>query len=164
MPNRKSAKKKVASRSGPAPDDEIKLPPDGDWRTTDEDEINRRRLRAREEVMKVSNLRKDTPLFSTFRVDSPSGFTYTVEIQDVANRVFTCTRVLARKFVAVNKPSNGSCCAGITRTGFDPVSIRSTRRSCRSFLTSVLHFLGRAGFASPATPVAARARLAMMMA
>lgn len=91
VPNRKSAKKKVASRNDPAPEEEIKLPPDGDWRTTDEDEINRRRLRAREEVMKVTNLRKDTPLFSTFRVDSPSGFTYTVEIQDVANRVFTCT-------------------------------------------------------------------------
>ena len=33
----------------------VRLPPADDWRTTDQDEINRRRLRAREESPRVVN-------------------------------------------------------------------------------------------------------------
>ncbi len=33
----------------------VQLPPADDWRTTDQDEINRRRLRAREEAPDVVN-------------------------------------------------------------------------------------------------------------
>ncbi|WP_395745623.1 DEAD/DEAH box helicase [Prosthecobacter sp.] len=66
------------------------MPPEGDWRTTDEDEINRRRLRAREEAMKVSNLLPERPLFSDFRVTSTSGLPYVVQIHDVRARCFSC--------------------------------------------------------------------------
>ena len=58
----------------------IKLPPTGDWRTTDEDEINRRRLRARDEQPRIRNLDPNT-IFSNFEVRSRSGMTYYVEIR-----------------------------------------------------------------------------------
>jgi hypothetical protein len=70
--------------------DEIKLPPAHDWRTSDEDEINRRRLRARTEGLSVTNADARHPVFSNFRVRSPSGMTYSVEIRDVASRQFSC--------------------------------------------------------------------------
>ena len=84
VPNKKKAKKPGAA-------DEIKLPADGDWRTTDEDEINRRRLRAREEAMQVTNLAPEYPVLSDFRVASASGQPYTVQIHDVAQRLFACS-------------------------------------------------------------------------
>jgi hypothetical protein len=61
-----------------------------DWRTTDQDEINRRRLRARTEPLAVSNTDARHPVFSNFRVKSASGMTYSVEIRDVAGRQFSC--------------------------------------------------------------------------
>jgi hypothetical protein len=70
--------------------DEIKLPPAHDWRTSDEDEINRRRLRARTEGLSVTNADARHPVFSNFRVRSPSGMTYSVEVRDVASRQFSC--------------------------------------------------------------------------
>ena len=75
-----------ASKSEP----DIKVPPMHDWRTTDEDEINRRRLRAQTESPRVANLDARHPIFSTFRVKSTSGMDYTVEIRDVASRSFSC--------------------------------------------------------------------------
>jgi hypothetical protein len=85
VPNKKVAKKK--SKSGV---DDISIPGQGDWRTTDEDEINRRRLRAREDVMQVTNLVPEYPVFSDFRVTSESGQAYTVQIHDVMRRLFDC--------------------------------------------------------------------------
>jgi hypothetical protein len=41
----------------------IKLPPAHDWRTTDADEINKRRQRAREESFIITNLTPAHPLF-----------------------------------------------------------------------------------------------------
>jgi len=69
---------------------EIKVPPIHDWRTTDQDEINKRRLRARTEVLHVTNTDAVHPIFSNFRVKSPSGMTYAVEIRDLAQCQFTC--------------------------------------------------------------------------
>jgi len=68
----------------------ISLPPAHDWRTTDEDEINRRRLRAREGSFVIRNADGRFPVFSSFAVGSGSGLTYAVEIRDVAGRQFAC--------------------------------------------------------------------------
>lgn len=70
--------------------DEIEIPPSHDWRTTDEDEINRRRIRARTEGLRVVNEDARHPVFSNFRVKSASGMTYAIEIRDVAGRQFAC--------------------------------------------------------------------------
>jgi hypothetical protein len=70
--------------------DEIKTPPAHDWRTTDDDEVNRRRVRAREESFTISNREPRHPIFSSFTVRSGSGMAYTVEIRDVAGRRFYC--------------------------------------------------------------------------
>lgn len=80
--NRKPSKK--------ARPDDISIPAEGDWRTTDEDETNRRRLRAREEAMKVTNLSPERPLFSDFRVTSTSSRPYVVQIHDMHQRRFSC--------------------------------------------------------------------------
>lgn len=69
------------------------LPPPDDWRTTDQDEINRRRLRAQEESPRVENRDPRFVIFSNFVVHSPSGVDYGVEIRDLRGRVFGCTCV-----------------------------------------------------------------------
>jgi len=73
------------SRSGPP------LPPLTDWRTTDADEVARRKLRAREERHRITNLDPAHPVFSNFEVRSPSGMIYCAEIRDVASSQFSCT-------------------------------------------------------------------------
>lgn len=60
------------------------------WHTTDADEIERRRLRARTEDFQVSNPDARHPIFSNFHVGSRSGLTYSVEIRDVRSRQFAC--------------------------------------------------------------------------
>jgi hypothetical protein len=69
---------------------DIRLPAATDWRTSDQDEINRRILRAREEKFAIRNLTPRHPVFSDFEVQSQSGMTYTVEIHSVAEREFHC--------------------------------------------------------------------------
>jgi hypothetical protein len=69
---------------------EPEVPSAHDWRTTDEQEIARRRLRARTEGFAISNRDPAHPIFSNFRVKSGSGMTYSVEIRDVAERQFAC--------------------------------------------------------------------------
>jgi hypothetical protein len=66
------------------------LPPPTDWRTTDADELAKRRLRAREERHRITNLDPAHPVFSNFEVRSPSGMTYRAEIRDVASRQYSC--------------------------------------------------------------------------
>jgi hypothetical protein len=61
-----------------------------DWRTTDEDEINRRRMRARTEPFGITNSDATHPIFSNFQVKSGSGLTYSVEVRDVHRRQFDC--------------------------------------------------------------------------
>src|SRR5208337_3849779 len=60
------------------------------WRTTDQEEINRRRERAQKEQFQLSNADPRHPIFSNFRVASGSGLTYSVEIRDLAGRQFAC--------------------------------------------------------------------------
>jgi len=69
---------------------EIQVPSAHDWRTTDLDEINKRRLRARQEAFGICNLDPPHPVFSNFRVQSKSGLTYSVEIRDLRQRQFAC--------------------------------------------------------------------------
>ena len=69
---------------------DIKVPPAHDWRTTDQDEINKRRLRARTEALHIANSNTAHPILSNFRVRSGSGMTYSVEIRDIAGRLFAC--------------------------------------------------------------------------
>jgi superfamily II DNA or RNA helicase len=83
---RRKKSQSPATKSGP----EITLPPAHDWRTTDEDEINRRRQRSREESFVIRNGDTRFPVFSNFYVGSGSGMTYAVEIRDVAGRQFAC--------------------------------------------------------------------------
>ena len=83
MPDKKSPKKKKPNS--------IPVPPAGDWRTTDQDEIHRRTQRAIDEKHSVTNLHPEHPVFSNFAVKSPSGMTYQVEIRDLKERSFSCT-------------------------------------------------------------------------
>src|SRR5437016_7839961 len=69
---------------------ETELPSPHDWRTTDEDEINRRRVRAQTEDFQIANTDPRHPIFSNFRVQSGSGLAYSVEIRDVRQRQFAC--------------------------------------------------------------------------
>src|SRR6266478_2320326 len=66
------------------------VPPVHDWRTTDEEEIGRRRERAQSEAFAITNLDPSHPVFSQFRVQSPTGRIYSVEIRDVRERQFAC--------------------------------------------------------------------------
>ncbi|HVT26936.1 MAG TPA: DEAD/DEAH box helicase, partial [Lacipirellulaceae bacterium] len=70
---------------------EFQLPHATDWRTTDQDEINRRILRAREEQPRVRNLTPQHRIFSNFEVQSRSGLAYEVEVRNLAPRQFGCT-------------------------------------------------------------------------
>lgn len=67
--------------------------PVSNWRTTDQDEINRRRLRAAKETMRFRNLTPEYPVFSNFSVESASGQTYHVELRNLKPLVGSCTCV-----------------------------------------------------------------------
>ncbi len=70
------------------------LPPVSNWRTTDQDEINRRRLRAAREAMRFTNLTPEFPVFSNFGVTSlASGQTYQVELRNLKPLACSCTCV-----------------------------------------------------------------------
>jgi superfamily II DNA or RNA helicase len=71
----------------------IKLPAPHDWRTTDSDEVNKRRQRARDESFAISNVTPGHPIFSNFRVESASGRTYSVEIRDLRPPQAACSCV-----------------------------------------------------------------------
>src|SRR6266704_929220 len=69
---------------------QMEVPSLHNWRTTDDDEINRRRARAQTEEFSISNTDPRHPIFSNFRVQSASGLTYSVEIRDISERQFAC--------------------------------------------------------------------------
>src|SRR5437660_1926355 len=71
-------------------DTKIKLPPVHDWRTTDADEINKRRQRAREESFVITNSDARHSIFSNFHVKSASGLTYSVEIRGLSGQQCAC--------------------------------------------------------------------------
>lgn len=77
---------KTAPKTAP----KVKLPPAHDWRTTDADEINKRRQRARDESFAITNTDARHPLFSNFRVKSASGLTYAVEIRGLREQQSAC--------------------------------------------------------------------------
>src|SRR2546428_5598858 len=77
----------------PLPQPEIEVPAAHDWRTTDTDEINKRRIRARVEPLRVSEMGDDHPIFANFRVSSASGMAYSVEIRSLRERLCFCTCV-----------------------------------------------------------------------
>lgn len=68
----------------------FEVPAQHNWRTTDLDEINRRRARAQTEEFRISNCNPSHAVFSNFRVASLSGLTYLVEIRDIQARHFAC--------------------------------------------------------------------------
>lgn len=75
----------------------IQLPPTHNWRTSDADEVNRRRQRAREESFVISNTTPEHPIFSNFRVKSASG--QTIEhrmLETLAMKQSVATSVLDR--------------------------------------------------------------------
>jgi hypothetical protein len=76
----------TASRRRPKKSPADQLPPATDWRTTDEQEILKRSLRAKEEKPRVENLSPAHPVFSDFPVHSRSGPSYRVEIRELAAR------------------------------------------------------------------------------
>lgn len=63
------------------------------WNTTDEQEIEKRRERAREESFSISSLDNTDRILSSFRVESASGAVYTVELFDLKNPQFGCSCV-----------------------------------------------------------------------
>src|ERR1043166_5019487 len=69
---------------------EIQAPSNHDWRTSDQDEIIRRRVRAQTEDFRISNTDARHPIFSNFRVQSGSGLSYSVEIRGLEQRQFAC--------------------------------------------------------------------------
>lgn len=81
---------RTVAKSKKASAPQAAVPSPHDWRTTDEDEINRRRQRARDEFFKISNPTPQHPIFSTFKVHSESGMGYSVEIRDIKTRQFAC--------------------------------------------------------------------------
>ncbi len=85
-----------AASKAPSPTALVTLPPVDDWRTTDQDEINRRRLRAREEAPQIVNREPRFPVYSGFDVHSPSGVKYSAEIRDLRRRQFSCECVDSR--------------------------------------------------------------------
>jgi hypothetical protein len=66
------------------------LPPALNWRTTDAEEVAKRRERAAQESFRITNATPAHPIFSNFRVLSGSGLTYSVEIRDLRTRQFAC--------------------------------------------------------------------------
>ena len=71
-------------------ENENRIPPVHDWRTTDQDEINRRRIRAHAEQPRIRNLDPAHRIFSDFEVQSGSGLRYRIEIRDLRERQFSC--------------------------------------------------------------------------
>lgn len=61
------------------------------WNSTDAQEIERRRERAREESFAIQALDKTELILSSFRVDSASGSAYTVEVYDLKSPHFSCS-------------------------------------------------------------------------
>ncbi len=87
-------KRKTKKKLSPAEELRRSLPPITDWNTTDEHELNRRRLRAMEEPpVSIENLDPRHPVFSNFKVCSQSGAEYSIEIRDLNKRAFASDTV-----------------------------------------------------------------------
>src|SRR5215203_29064 len=60
------------------------------WRTTDDEEIERRRQRAASEPLTVEAIEPAHPVFGAFRVSSETGSAYEVEIRSLSRRDNSC--------------------------------------------------------------------------
>ena len=60
------------------------------WLSTDEEEIERRRVRATEEAIHIDTLESQDPYFGTFRASSAGGGEYWVEIRSLNEHVNSC--------------------------------------------------------------------------
>ena len=60
------------------------------WKTTDEEELERRRWRGLTDISAVENLEPKYPYFSNIRVRSTSGGVYEVEIRSLSARENSC--------------------------------------------------------------------------
>ncbi|MDD4016378.1 MAG: DEAD/DEAH box helicase [Kiritimatiellae bacterium] len=113
--------------SVPQQDSGSVLPPVSNWRTTDQDEINRRRARAAKEAMQFRNLTPEFPVFSNFSVtSSASGQTYQVELRSLKPLACSCTCVDFR----VNGLGTCKHVEGVLRwLRTDPFLVRETEAS-----------------------------------
>jgi hypothetical protein len=80
----------MPASAAPSPERLAARQADEDWRTTDQEEVARRRLRALEEAPRITNRDPRHAVFSNFDVHSPSGVTYSVEIRGLPERQFSC--------------------------------------------------------------------------
>ena len=67
-----------------------KTPQKFGWDSTDQEEIDRRRLRGGIEITAIESIEKSQPLFGTFRVTSSSGGVYEIEIRDLNGFTNSC--------------------------------------------------------------------------
>ncbi|YCM43129.1 DEAD/DEAH box helicase [Verrucomicrobiaceae bacterium 227] len=92
MPKAKTVKTKLTALEQLIHDLKATLPAQQDWRSSDEQEIARRQIRALENPPAIRNLSPKERIFSNFEVISPeSGLVYFVEIRDLAARDFHST-------------------------------------------------------------------------
>src|SRR5438128_2062851 len=84
IPRRRASQRRVRGKG------EIVLPAPGDWRTSDQDERNRRKQRAKDERFSITNLGPGKKAHSNFRLGSSSGLIYSVEIRDLKSEQFAC--------------------------------------------------------------------------
>ena len=96
---------------------QIEVPSAHNWRTTDEDEINRRRLRARTEQFRITNVDARHPIFSNFRVQSGSGLNYSVEVRHPGHSAEDSARLSALVDHCGLVPSGGSDWHGLNEGG-----------------------------------------------
>ncbi|HZD39214.1 MAG TPA: DEAD/DEAH box helicase [Terriglobales bacterium] len=83
----------VPRKHAPLTKSEMEIPAVHNWRTTDTDEINKRRLRAQTESLRVSEMGGYHPIFANFQVRSGSGMNYLVEIRSLRDDLYFCTCV-----------------------------------------------------------------------
>lgn len=85
---KKGAKKKGTKKKQGGP----KLPAQGNWRTSDQDEINRRRQRALEESLVIAaDPENKHPVFGNFSITSPSGNTYQAQVRCLHPQLVSCS-------------------------------------------------------------------------
>ncbi len=60
------------------------------WLSTDAEEIERRRLRGREEAIRIEALETGRPFFGTFLARSDGGGSYRVEIRSLTEHINSC--------------------------------------------------------------------------
>jgi superfamily II DNA or RNA helicase len=80
MPRPITARSRTGAKARRGPQ---RRPDAAGWRTTDEEEIERRRLRAAEEPIEIEALEPAEPRFGTFRAGAAGGRSYLVEIRSL---------------------------------------------------------------------------------